>query len=454
MPVMKLSKYIKVYPCSEKPGYFLLFSTKRLSKILVPASLLKAAENGSLPADSEQTLLRLGFLVEDPVAERERMVEGMEDLNRNSKTFNAVVVLNLDCNLACRYCFEGSRKGKHYMSAETGDRLVDFVSEKYIGEGKDIRIDFYGGEPLLSLELIKDISGRLNRVSGYAGVKYSFTLVTNGTLLTRRVVDELLPLGLKGAKITLDGPKENHDIYRPFISGEGSFDVILRNMREVCDVIKVQTGGNFTRDNYRQFPRLLDLFMTEGLTPGRLDLVTFAPVTTVLGECTVAEFSEGCSSLDEPWLVEAGVFLREEIMRRGYRTPKTGPCLCVIESRDFVAVNYDGKLYKCPGFIGYERMAVGDINTGIADYTASHNLDVWKTDDCLDCAYLPLCFGGCRFLKLLNDGAIDGVQCRKNFLDSCLERFLMQDLKYTPTKKSPDPQHISSVSTSAPQDTR
>jgi len=73
---------------------------------------------------------------------------------------------------------------------------------------------------------------------------------------------------------------------------------------------------------------------------------------------------------------------------------------------------------------------VGDLKTGFRDYTDSHNLNAWKTDECLDCAYLPLCFGGCRLLKLLRDGAIDGVECRAASLDATLEELILQDLRY------------------------
>lgn len=428
---MSLSKFLKIYSCREKPNHFILFSTRRLSKTLVPRSVLRAIEEGTLSPDDEQTLSRLGFLVADPEAERKEMLDAVAEANKHSNKCRTMAVMNLDCNLACSYCFEGNRKGEHYMSSKTADILVDFASEKFLQQGKNISIDFYGGEPLLSLGLIKDISRKLKDMSEKKGLEYSFTLVSNGTLLTRKVAEELATLGLKSAKITLDGPRETHDVSRPFVSGKGSFDIILKNIKEACDMIKIQTGGNYTRENYREFPKLLDLFLAEGLTPDKLSLVMFAPITKTLGECKMPEFSEGCSSVDEPWLIEASQYLREEIMRRGFKTPKVSPSICMIEFDDFVVVNHDGTLYKCPAFIGCEGLDVGDLRTGIKDFHQSHNLDVWKKDECLDCAYLPLCFGGCRFLKLLRDGAIDDVECRRDFFDATLENFLLQDLKYT-----------------------
>ncbi len=394
-------------------------------------SVVESIKDGTLSPESEQTLSRLGFLVSDPETERLEMLDAMEAANRRTRECRITAVLNLDCNLACRYCFEGNRKGKHYMSADTAGALVEFALRNSIERGMDLAVDFYGGEPLLSLDLIRDISRRLKRAAETKGVGYSSNLVTNGTLFTGKVAGELVELGLKSAKITLDGPRENHDAWRPFVSGKGSFDVIMKNLKEVCGMVKILTGGNYTRENYREFPRLLDTFPAEGITPDKLASVVFVPVSKTLEEYVLPEFSEGCVSQDEPWLTEAGIYLREETLRRGFATPKVVASACFIENKHSFVVNHEGSLYKCPAFIGRKDLEVGDLWSGVRDYRESHSLDVWKKDECLDCPYLPLCFGGCRLVRLIRDGAIDDVQCRKALLDATLEEQLLQDLRYT-----------------------
>jgi uncharacterized protein len=316
------------------------------------------------------------------------------------------------------------------MSAETADLLAACCEREFLRQGKDLVVDFYGGEPLLSLDLIRDLSLRLKASAEREGREFGFTLVTNGTLLTSDVVSELLPLGLKSARITLDGPREIHDRYRPFCSGKGSFDTIAGNLLDICNLTRVGIGGNYTKDTYREFPRLLDDLHALGVTPDRVSHVHFAPVGDTLGEHLRPEFSEGCCSTDEPWLAEAGLFLRGEILRRGYYTPKVSPIVCMVELRDNLVVNYDGTLYKCPAFIGCEGLDAGHLASGIRDYRESHNVDVWKKDECLDCVYLPLCFGGCRFMRLLQKGAIDDVECRKAWYDATLEELILQDLHY------------------------
>jgi len=424
---MHLSRYLKIYPYRGKPGYHVFYSTKKASVILLHESILRAIEDGSLSPPEREPLFDLGFLVPDIDEEKREMLNIFDVINRRSRRFNAMLVMNLDCNLACKYCYEEGMKGKLYMSGKTADLLIDFTEKNYLNEGKAVHLDFYGGEPLLSRDLIKYISQRLKPSAEERGLSYTFDLVTNGTLLTGKIAEELSSLGLKGAKITIDGPRENHNTFRPFKSGSGSFDTIIRNIKETCSFIEIQIGGNYTHENYRDFPRLLDFFLKEGLTPEKVFLVKFNPVTKT---GTLPEFKGGCESINEPWLFEASIFLREEILKRGFYTPKIVPSPCMIELQDDIVVNFDGTIYKCPGMIGWKGFEAGDVKTGIRDYRKSHNLDVWKKQECLDCEYLPLCFGGCRYMKFLRDGRIDDVDCRKSYLDATLEAFIKQDIKY------------------------
>ncbi len=427
---MKLSKYIKIFKYDNEPDTLILYSIKRASTVLVPESVLKSIEDGSIDKDDADTLKDLGLIVSDINEEMNEVSGFIEKTNKQSKMFTALIVLNLDCNLGCKYCFEGTMKGRHYMSSETADMIIDFIKERYIANGKSVHLDFYGGEPLLSAGLIKYISERIKASADEQGVDYAFNLVTNGTLLTKKRAKQLIPYGLKDAKITLDGPKENHDRYRPFKTGAGSFDTIIRNIKEVSGIMGIQIGGNYTQDNYRDFPLLLDHLLDQGITPDRIHSVKFDPVTKTRKEIALPDFTEGSESVNEPWVFEAGLFLREEILKRGFHSPKMVPSPCMIEINDDIVINYNGTIYKCPALIGWQDFETGNIKTGISDYSKSHNLEIWKNRECLDCEYLPLCFGGCRFMKLLRDNNIDGVDCRRELLDATMETLVKQDIKY------------------------
>ena len=432
---MQLSRYLKVYPAKDRPGHFLLYSTLRGSMVLVPGATLRSAQAGSLTGTQAETLVRLGMLVPDLEAEKDRMRGVIERANGRSRCFRAIVVLNLDCNLDCGYCYEGGFRGGHYMSRETADLLVETLVRDQFSVGSDVSLSFYGGEPLLSQGVIQSISERLLRAAQKYEVSYSFSLVTNGTLLNRETAEKLLPFGLKGAKFTLDGPREIHDGQRPYASGAGSFDTIVDNISAVWDLVPIQLGGNFREENFRAFPRLLDHLISRGITPEQLAQVQFTPVTPKAG---CAEYGSGCASSDEPWLIEALMFLREAIMARGFVTPKPSVSACVVELASNMVVNWDGSLYKCPAFMGWQELSIGSLELGIADYGSSHCIGNWQTDSCLECPYLPLCFGGCRFLTLLRERPLSDVDCRRAFLDATLERHLQQDFAHpAKARKSP-----------------
>lgn len=439
---MQLSTYCKIYPSGKDPDSRILFLTRNAAKLQVPALMIREIENRQLSAEEQTTLREFGFLVDDRKKEQAEMLWFMERLNAINTAFHAKVVMNLDCNLACIYCFEGKRKGKFYMTKETADLFLKFMGERLLespslakgGEGgfcEEIKITFYGGEPLLSIELIIYISERLKSLAEDKKIKYSASLITNGTLLTRNVVERLKPLGLKIASVTLDGPGDVHDRYRPFTSGKGSFDTIFRNVKDICDLISVQIGGNYTKENYREFPRLLDYLLAGGLTPERISDLQFDPVTKESDEFALPDFNEGCLTLDEPWIIDAYLYLREESLKRGYRSRKVTPITCMMERKDSFIINYNGDLYKCAGLIGREQFRVGDLSNGIIDYRLSHNLDNWKNDECLNCSYLPLCFGGCRYMKLVRDGSMEGVDCKKPYLDAALRDLVLQDIEPT-----------------------
>ncbi|MDD5284483.1 MAG: geopeptide radical SAM maturase [Desulfuromonadaceae bacterium] len=425
---MELTHYHKIYPIPDKPGRLLLVATRRCSLLELSEALWdKLCNGGELTQKELETFIRLGVLVESRADEREEMRGTFDTINSSSRRFEVTAALTLECNLACPYCFEDPFRGRFVMSAETAGLLVQLLCER-MSAGLDVLVDFYGGEALMRLDLLRGIAARLKDAASLHGVTFAFNLFSNGVLLTRNVVEELLPLGLAAVRTTLDGPPDIHDAQRPFVSGKGSFDVILKNLVSVHDIVALDLGGNYTCENYRRFPELLDIMLEAGIDPARLKGVDFSPVMPKADGSVSGDFGSACACTGEAWVIEANLFLRDEIIRRGFPTSKLQASACMIEFANDIVVGYDGSFYKCPVFMGDQEMRVGSLAEGIGDYRQSHNMDVWKSDECLECAYLPLCFGGCRFFRKLKSGAIDGVDCRRTMLDASLERIVRQDL--------------------------
>ncbi len=426
---MELTTYLKTWPCNDKPDTLLVYATARGAVLELDRAVLDDAAAGNLSPQEQELLVRLGILVADRAEEQEQLRSIYDVANQRSRQFTALVTLNLDCNLACNYCFEDHFRGTYYMSQQTADQLVALLHRK-LDAGMNITLDFYGGEALLSLPLMRDIATRIREYAVKAGCRASFNLVSNATLLTAPVARELQELGFKTVRFTLDGPPEVHNQQRPFISGKESFDLILTHLDQVCDLLSVQLGGNYTRDNYQLFPQLLDILLQRGITPQRLGSVQFSPITPKAGQAGMGDFATGCASPNEPWLIEASLYLRQAILSRGFATPKPKLASCMVEFSNDLVINYDGSLYKCPAFMGWDDLRIGTLTDGLHDYCASHNLDLWKNDTCLNCPYLPLCFGGCRFLSRMRTGTLDNVDCRRDYLEASLEEIVRQDMAF------------------------
>ncbi len=423
---MHLSAYCIPLDDPGTAGRVILFSTRTAACISLERSVLLDIEQNALPAAERDLLMELGFLVSSKESEQQEMLAYVDRMNSDITDLHLTVVMNLDCNLACPYCFEGNRKGKHFLSQQTADDLLHAL-ETWLAERKNITVTFYGGEPLLSLPMIEQICRNVRTRAGANNGGFSVSLITNGTLLTGAVVDRLEPLGLISAYITLDGPRHLHDKSRPFRNGAGSFDTIIRNAGSVCDRIAVEIGGNYTREHFREFPSLLDALIDSGLGPERVASVVFNPVFNEEPRFA-PDFHEGCRNMNEPWIAEAALFLRSETLSRGFRVPAVEPAVCMIERFDKLVVNWDGGLYKCTGLIGRPEYQVGTLRTGLADYRHSHDLGNWKNATCLSCSYLPLCFGGCRYFKLLRKGSFSGIECKRDFFDRALPGLVLQDM--------------------------
>jgi len=152
-----------------------------------------------------------------------------------TRVLQIMLQVTQECNLRCKYCvYSGSYHSNRThsskrMTLETAKKAVDFLIA-HSDELERVSLAFYGGEPLLEFDLIKQcVEYAKGKVEGKT---VAFVLTTNGTLLSDSVVDFLAENDF-GLNISLDGSKEEHDRNRKFVNGEGSFDAIIRNIRRI-----------------------------------------------------------------------------------------------------------------------------------------------------------------------------------------------------------------------------
>lgn len=421
--------------CHRHPaisGQVLLFSTRTGAMVLLPEADFAALDRGESENEFAADLTEMGFLCSDPEAEQQEVLRYLEQVNRYNPNLTLAVVLGMECNFRCTYCFEGQQKGSRAMDDRTADQLVAFVRERFVTGKKKLILQLYGGEPLLYTERIIYLAERLKPLAEQRGGELVLDIVTNGSLLNEKTVDALNRWGLDGVKVTLDGPADNHNGQRPFKSGAPSFEVIVDNLQSVCDKTKIRLGGNYTAKNYREFVTVLDLLQARGVTPDKIERVSFNIVMQVSDRISSTGYTGGCATINEPWLRDAALHVRKEVMARGYPVAELGPEPCAVEIDDAYTVHCDGSLYKCITWVGHEQYKIGDLRQGISkEFASSHHLFHWHREErCRSCVYLPLCFGGCRYMAYQRDGHMGRVDCRKPFLQATLQSMLLQDVCY------------------------
>jgi uncharacterized protein len=137
---------------------------------------------------------------------------------------NALVHLTHDCNLRCPYCFTG-KKFDRAMTAETGKRTAEFVIDYAKQHGQRAVFSFFGGEPMMAWDVLREVVLHAEQVARAAGVVALFRMNTNGLLIK----DEHLRFFEEHELIfilSIDGDREMHDLERVTASGAGSFDAL------------------------------------------------------------------------------------------------------------------------------------------------------------------------------------------------------------------------------------
>jgi uncharacterized protein len=395
------------------------------------------------------TLAEHGFVVEDRDADYRHLREYFHTVRESREQLRMTVLTTLQCNFACDYCIQGDHGdyNRHAakMSLETAARVAGWAERRLEALGAESYVlTFFGGEPLLNLPVVYYLAERLWTFCEARGVRMMVNVITNGLLLTPEVVDRLVPCGLNGVKITLDGDRDTHNRMRPLRGGQGTFDRIIHNIRQVAGKCRVAIGGNFDAESAASYPALLD-FLKEQEFADRLSKVAFKPVirerrtnpaipvaggtkyiplmavdgpSKPLGGACMTSAGTATSACDSCGLADDQmVFLREETRKRGFPTVDgvhMGPC--EIHRRHSHTVGPDGALFACPGFAGETAQSTGHIDgreeEGRRDAAARFEaLAAWTA--CRDCAFIPVCAGGCTVASYNELGDMNAPNCHK-----------------------------------------
>ncbi len=324
------------------------------------------------------------------------------------------------CNLNCSYCF--ASQGKYHgdralMSFEVGKAALDYLIE-HSGTRRNLEVDFFGGEPLMNFDVVKQLVAYAREVEKEKGKNFRFTLTTNGVLIDDDVID-FANREMSNVVLSLDGRREVHDRYRVDYAGNGSWNRIVPKFQKL---VKARGGknyymrGTFTHHNpdfLEDIQEMLDLGFSElSMEPVVCDPSDPSALTEADKEIVLQQYED----------LAALMLLREHEGRPftfyHYMIDLTGgPCIYKRISgcgsgTEYMAVTPWGDLYPCHQFVGEEKFKLGNVfdgvtNTAIQDEFMDCN--VYARPACRDCWARLYCSGGCAANAYHATGSVRGI---------------------------------------------
>lgn len=325
-----------------------------------------------------------------------------------------------DCNLCCKYCFagEGEYSGdRSLMSFEVGKRALDFLIEQS-GDRKNLEVDFFGGEPLMNFEVVKQLVEYARSVEKEKGKNFRFTLTTNGVLLD----DEVMEWANKecyNVVLSLDGRKETNDRMRVTKNNKGSYDLILPKFIKMANLRNQQ--GYYIRGTYTHYNKD---FANDILHLADLGFEQLAMEPVVADP----KMDYALKESDIPALKEQYDILAKEMCKRNREGKgftffhymidlEGGPCIykrisgCGVGT-DYMAVTPWGDLYPCHQFVGDKKFLLGNVFDGVKNTEIVNEFkmcNVYSREACQNCFAKLYCSGGCSANAYHTTGKITGT---------------------------------------------
>ncbi|MEW9121274.1 MAG: thioether cross-link-forming SCIFF peptide maturase [Thermotaleaceae bacterium] len=328
-------------------------------------------------------------------------------LNRNPVVKALCLHVAHDCNISCKYCFasQGDFKGERsLMSEEIGKKAIDFLI-KHSGNRRNLEVDFFGGEPLMNLTVVKKIVAYGRQLEKAYNKRFRFTITTNGVLLDEENM-KYINENMDNVVLSIDGRKDVNDNMRCTLKGGGTYDIILPKLKKMTEMRKGKSyyvRGTFTRNN-------LDF------SHDVLHLADLGFENTSV-EPVVAEPDKDYAIRQED-LKE--IFQQYELLAKEYASRKEngkgfnffhfmidlnqGPCVikrlsgCGAGS-EYLAITPEGDIYPCHQFVGNEQFKMGNLENGqfVKDLQKEFgNANVYNKEQCNQCWAKFYCSGGCH----------------------------------------------------------
>lgn len=436
---MKASKYNFIYKYNE--DNYIFYNSFSNALALVESEnyekYKKFVDDGERIDDHEllSGLEGANFIIDKDFDEKKSLKLTLLNDRFNKSHLSLVIAPTTNCNFDCTYCYEKNSNKESRMTPLIQEKIIDYCEQSIKAGVKSINILWYGGEPLIATDIVREMSDRIIGICDENDVQYSAGMISNGYNLNEEVCAQLEKCRIGNIQITLDGPKGIHDNRRYLLNGGPTFDRILQNVKIACEKFHITIRVNVDAENSEGLEELLTVLEDDKL---RGKIGVYVAMVEDNNDC----YSKG-SCMTKKGFSQSEVEFLTKMYEKGItknnpwlsKYPMSITVQCIADSINGLVISPNGTLYKCCNDIGIEGEEIGNIlnveaikhSKILFDYLL---YDPTEDEHCRDCKILPICMGGC----FKSRGGEKGQRCSS--LKYNLKEYLIENARILDERQS------------------
>jgi len=377
--------------------------------------------------ECEAILHENGILIDELTDEQEVMRELKKRIIDQPDELMLIIFVTEDCNFRCKYCCENHLNIA--LIKETQDNIIKFL-DKNLHKYKKLRVEWFGGEPLLHPSIIDDLSARMLRKCKENRVQYYSTITTNGYFLNADMLTRMRHNNIYSYQVTIDGLKHTHDSQRVLRNGAGTWDKIISNLLDIKQNVKsnlfsIMIRTNITHEIFNYHEEYLNFLRENFASDKRFHFLwKLAEDWGNMDDenkdilCGLEEYRQVVKKANEN-------HLRNRFLRK---TISPGGRICEVAKKNSLIIFSDGMVGKCSRKLDLNTTLIGDISqlNINSEQFLSKTITGMQSESCKSCVKAPLCLDSrCPFIDVNNCGYdIDDIgftlECIAKTDDSCI----------------------------------
>lgn len=384
-------------------GAFALLDEVAHEALAAPCS---AAERGGEDAEAAHALARAGFLTElafeeEVEALKKRFISASADLD----TLALSLAPTYACNCRCPYCYEQDKETSASMMGDKVMRAVfDLVAERFaVHPFARLSVQWYGGDPSLALDRVEMISRRLISWCDEHSVAYDAMMLSNCARIDDAAAELLARCRVGSVLVTVDGPRDVHNVRRPTVEGDDAFGRVMKAVRALqAHGVRVDAMINLDKVTMPLYAGLAQDLAVMGvsLRPAKLNDYAHS-----FGTGRFAPPAFDLFTHDEFHAAERALFLSQPHAPEEFRSLLAPASrFCEGQHENYFVIDYRGDVYRCDGWMGDTSRSTGNLLAEPAGSDAETardfgpvTFDPFADDMCRTCEILPQCWGNCSW---------------------------------------------------------